>query len=395
MKIGIIGQGYSGVMLAILLKRHDLNIDVTIFDHNEKTNKKLLATGNGRCNLGNLEYNNNTFNSEFTKNLYLNFDISKQRELFNELGLETRTINNLVYPYSLSSNQVVAYLNRLLKEYKVKLVNGVNLNSYEVSDDFATIAMSNRKIYKFDKVIFATGGKSKEVLGSDGSIFRILKTHNYTIKDLKVGLAPIKVSENVKGIENERLKCIASLYLDKDLVYQEDGEVLIKKDGLSGISIFNISSIIARNKTAKKTRIVLDLFKDYKIEELEEKFEKYSRIAGFSFLEGIFTIKMSDYIRKNSGVKNLYDFDNREIKRIAEYTKNMEFTYISTYDFNDSQVTIGGVSINNLNDDLSSKLEKNIYMIGEMIDIDGLCGGYNLMLCLASAYKVYTSLINN
>ena len=395
MKIGIIGQGYSGVMLAILLKRHDLNIDVTIFDHNEKTNKKLLATGNGRCNLGNLEYNNNTFNSEFTKNLYLNFDISKQRELFNELGLETRTINNLVYPYSLSSNQVVAYLNRLLKEYKVKLVNGVNLNSYEVSDDFVTIAMSNRKTYKFDKVIFATGGKSKEVLGSDGSIFRILKTHNYTIKDLKVGLAPIKVSENVKGIENERLKCIASLYLDKDLVYQEDGEVLIKKDGLSGISIFNISSIIARNKTAKKTRIVLDLFKDYKIEELEEKFEKYSRIAGFSFLEGIFTIKMSDYIRKNSGVKNLYDFDNREIKRIAEYTKNMEFTYISTYDFNDSQVTIGGVSINNLNDDLSSKLEKNIYMIGEMIDIDGLCGGYNLMLCLASANKAYTSLINN
>lgn len=348
MKIGIIGQGYSGVMLAILLKRHDLNIDVTIFDHNEKTNKKLLATGNGRCNLGNLEYNKNTFNSEFTKNLYLNFDISKQRELFNELGLETRTINNLVYPYSLSSNQVVAYLNRLLKEYKVKLVNGVNLNSYEVSDDSVTIAMSNRKIYKFDKVIFATGGKSKEVLGSNGSIFKILKTHNYTIKDLKVGLAPIKVSENVKGIENERLKCIASLYLDKELVYQEDGEVLIKKDGLSGISIFNISSIIARNKTAKKTRIVLDLFKDYKIEELEEKFEKYSRIAGFSFLEGIFTIKMSDYIRKNSGVKNLYDFDNREIKRIAEYIKNMEFTYISTYDFNDSQVTIGGVSINNL-----------------------------------------------
>lgn len=395
MKIGIIGQGYSGVMLAILLKRHDLNIDVTIFDHNEKTNKKLLATGNGRCNLGNLEYSDNTFNSEFTKNLYLNFDINKQRELFNELGLETRTINNLVYPYSLSSNQVVAYLNRLLKEYKVKLVNGVNLNSYEVSDDFVTITMSNRKIYKFDKVIFATGGKSKEVLGSDGSIFKILKTHNYTIKDLKVGLAPIKVSENVKGIENERLKCIASLYLDKDLVYHEDGEVLIKKDGLSGISIFNISSIIARNKTAKKTRIVLDLFKDYKIEELEEKFKKYSRIAGFSFLEGIFTIKMSDYIRKNSGVKNLYDFDNREIKRIAEYTKNMEFTYISTYDFNDSQVTIGGVSINNLNDDLSSKLEKNIYMIGEMIDIDGLCGGYNLMLCLASAYKAYTSLINN
>lgn len=395
MKIGIIGQGYSGVMLAILLKRHDLNIDVTIFDHNEKTNKKLLATGNGRCNLGNLEYNDNTFNSEFTKNLYLNFDINKQRELFNELGLETRTINNLVYPYSLSSNQVVAYLNRLLKEYKVKLVNGVNLNSYEVSDDFVTITMSNRKIYKFDKVIFATGGKSKEVLGSNGSIFKILKTHNYTIKDLKVGLAPIKVSENVKGIENERLKCIASLYLDKDLVYQEDGEVLIKKDGLSGISIFNISSIIARNKTAKKTRIVLDLFKDYKIEELEEKFKKYSRIAGFSFLEGIFTIKMSDYIRKNSGVKNLHDFDNREIKRIAEYTKNMEFTYISTYDFNDSQVTIGGVSINNLNDDLSSKLEKNIYMIGEMIDIDGLCGGYNLMLCLASGYKAYTSLINN
>ena len=124
MRVGILGQGASGVILAIMIKKKDPSIEVTIFDHNDKTNKKLLATGNGRCNLGNTKIDDNSFNSEFALNLYKDFDIYKQREFFDSIGLETRILNDtLVYPYSLSSSQVVAYLNKLLKECKVKLIN--------------------------------------------------------------------------------------------------------------------------------------------------------------------------------------------------------------------------------------------------------------------------------
>lgn len=392
MRVGILGQGASGVILAIMIKKKDPSIEVTIFDHNDKTNKKLLATGNGRCNLGNTKVDDKSFNSEFALNLYKDFDIYKQREFFDSIGLETRILNDtLVYPYSLSSSQVVAYLNKLLKEYKVKLINDVNLDSYVINKNNINVVIKN-KLYVFDKFIFACGGKSKSSLGSDGRIFKLLKEHNYIINELKPGLTPIRVIENTKGIENERLKGNIKLIKDKKIIYEENGEVLIKKDGLSGICIMNASSIIQRVKPGKKNLISIDLFNDISEEKLEEKFKKYNGLAGFSFLEGVFTIKIADFIRKNSGAKNLYKFDNRDIKNIAHYCKNMVFTYKENYDFDDSQVSIGGVSISNLKDTLESKIEPNIYFIGEMIDIDGLCGGYNLMLSFASSYRVFKSL---
>ena len=392
MKIGILGQGVSGVILAIMLKKKDSSLDITIFDHNDKTNKKLLATGNGRCNLGNLNIDDKSYNNEFAYSLYNDFDINKQREFYDSIGIMTRVLNeNLVYPFSLSSQQIVSYLNKLIKEFKIKLINNVNLDSYNVNDNRVEVIIKN-KLYIFDKFIFATGGKSKEALGSDGTVFKLLKKHGYLIKELKPGLSPIRVYENTKGIENERLKGKISLLIDKKIVYQEFGEILVKKDGLSGICIMNCSSIISRSKNFKKATISIDLFNEFTLEELENKFKKYNDLAGFSFLEGIFTLKMSEFIRKNSGAKNLYKFDNRDVKNIVSYVKNVTFTYKENYGFDDSQVTIGGIDLSYLKETLESKIEKNIYFVGEMLDVDGLCGGYNLMLCLASSNRVFTSL---
>ena len=391
MKIGIIGQGASGTILAIMLKRDYPDLDITVFDHNDKTNKKLLATGNGRCNLGNLDLNFNSYNNEFAKNTVKQFNIIKQREFFDSIGIATRTLGNLVYPFSLSSNQVVSYLNKYMKELKIRLINDAYPSYYKASENDVEVSLKN-KVYKFDKLVFATGGKSTPNLGSTGDLFKMFKEHKYKIVDLKPGLAPVEVVENVKGIENERLKGKVSLYIDKDKKYEEEGEVLIKKNGLSGISIFNCNSIINRNKKGKKTRIVIDLFPELTVEQLVSKFDKYTDLTGFSFLEGVFSIKMAEFIRKNSRAKNLLKFDSRDIKNIAEYCKNVEFTYKNSYGFDNSQVTLGGISLDNLNEDFSSKIEPNVYMIGEMVDVDGLCGGYNLMFAFASAKQVYNSI---
>ncbi|MDY2727909.1 MAG: aminoacetone oxidase family FAD-binding enzyme [Candidatus Onthovivens sp.] len=384
MKVGIIGQGSCGVFTAIMLKQLDRNIDIIMFDHNDKTNKKMLATGNGRCNLGNLRIDKNSYNNEFASQIIRKFPIMSQRNFYESIGLETRIIDNLVYPFSLSSNQVVAYLNKLLKEYKVKLINNSKVDDYIVDDNCVTINAFG-KIYKVDKLIVATGGISSSSLGSDGAFNKILKAHNYEFTSLKAGLTPIIVNENVKGIENERAKCKVSLFINNKLSYEEIGEVLFKKNGLSGISIMNCSSIISRSKSSSKIKIVLDLFPDISSEILFEKFKKYSGLAGFSFLEGVFTIKMADYIRKNSNAKNLYKFDIRDIRNIAKYCKNMEFTYKENYSFDNSQVTVGGVDVLQINENLESKLESNVFFGGEVLDIDGLCGGYNLMLACACA----------
>lgn len=392
MKIFILGQGASGILLGILLKKNNPEIDVTILDHNDKANKKLLATGNGRCNLGNTKIHPETYNNEFALSLYKTFDIKKQRTMFDSLGLMTRLNDNLVYPYSLSSNQVVGYLNKLIKELKVKLVNNVKFNGYEADEKEVKVTYNN-KIYKFDKFVIACGGMSTPNLGSDGSMYKILKSHKYDITPLKPGLTPIIVNENVKGIENERLKGNIKLFINNKETYQEEGEVLFKKNGLSGIAVFNVSSIISRSPSSSKIKVSLDLFPKNTEEELFEIFEKYSSSAGFSFLEGIFSLRVAEFIRKNSGAKNLYKFDTRDIKNIVHYCKNMEFTYSSHYDFNSSQVTVGGVSTENVNKDLSSKVENNVYLMGEVLDIDGLCGGYNLMLAFSSSMIVNKAIL--
>ncbi|MFA7110897.1 MAG: NAD(P)/FAD-dependent oxidoreductase, partial [Bacilli bacterium] len=203
---------------------------------------------------------------------------------------------------------------------------------------------------------------------------------------------PIKVKEKVNAIENERLKAKITLYIDKHNAYEEEGEVLIKKDGLSGICIFNASSIIARDPGFKEAKIYLDLFADLPLETLTSKFIEANKVSKCNFLEGYFNKNMAEYIRKNSGVKNLMVFDNQEIKKIAKFVKNIEFTYASSYTFNDSQVTVGGIDINEVNDNLESKKEKNVYFAGEILDLDGLCGGYNLMLCYATSKKIADSI---
>ncbi len=393
MKVGIIGQGATGVTLAIMLKMEDPSIDVTIFDKEDKANKKLAATGNGRCNLGNMKLVDNAYNNEFALNLYKSFPIEEQRKFFDSIGLMTREINGLVYPFSLRAPQVVDYLNSLMKHYKVKCINDVKLVSYTTSESNVEVVMDNQKIYKFDYLVLACGGKSHSTLGSDGSIFKILNKHKYELRNLYAGLTPVKVSENVKGIENEKVKGVVKLYLDKNLAYEEEGEILFKRNGLSGIAIMNASSIIKRNKAAKKTRISIDLFKDKTVDDLIEIFKKYGDFADFSFLNGLFSKKLADFIRVNSGAKNLYKFDNYDIVKIANYLKNMEFTYVDNYGFDDSQVTIGGISVNNVNESLASTIENRVYLGGEMLDIDGLCGGYNLMLAFASAKKIKDDLL--
>ena len=376
MNILIVGAGVSGIFLSIFLKSKNKNLNVLLFDKNNIIGKKLLATGNGRCNIGNKIVNDYSYNDLKISKLMKEFSL-KEEELLNEYGIFLRNLNNLMYPNSLSSKTLNNYLLNLLNKYNVEL--HLNEEVIEYNDKKLISSLNN---YNYDKLIFSTGAKSMKSSGSDGKIFNLLKKHNYKINELKPGLAPITLKENVKELENLRLKGLIKLVSNNHKIYEENGEVIFKKDGISGISIFNINSIINRNNI-KDSKISLDLFPDTKEDDLFSKINDKYKVFGDIFLESLFGKQLHNYIKKQS---------HSNLKLYVHLLKNLEFNYKSSYDFDFSQVTLGGISLEEVNDNFSSKKEKNIYFIGEVLDVDGLCGGYNIMFAIFSAFIVSNSI---
>ena len=376
MNILIVGAGVSGIFLSIFLKSKNKNLNVLLFDKNNIIGKKLLATGNGRCNIGNKIVNDYSYNDLKISKLMKEFSL-KEEELLNEYGIFLRNLNNLMYPNSLSSKTLNNYLLNLLNKYNVEL----HLNEEVIEYNDKKLISSLNK-YNYDKLIFSTGAKSMKSSGSDGKIFNLLKKHNYKINELKPGLAPITLKENVKELENLRLKGLIKLVSNNHKIYEENGEVIFKKDGISGISIFNINSIINRNNI-KDSKISLDLFPDTKEDDLFSKINNKYKVFGDIFLESLFGKQLHNYIKKQS---------HSNLKLYVHLLKNLEFNYKSSYDFDFSQVTLGGISLEEVNDNFSSKKEKNIYFIGEVLDVDGLCGGYNIMFAIFSAFIVSNSI---
>ena len=377
MKILICGAGVSGIFLSLFLKKRNPSFDVVLFDKNEIIGKKLLITGNGKCNIGNNVINEYSYNDSFLNDKVKEF-ITKEKELLESLGIYLRENNNYLYPYSFSSRTLNNYLLDLIKFYNIEL----HLNEQIIDYDKKCL-FTNKSKYKYDKLIFSMGGNSYKNTGSNGFIYELLNKHGYKINNLYPGLCPIKVKENLSILENSRFKCISKLYDENDsLIYEEEGEVIFKKNALSGICIFNISSFISRKKI-KNPIIKLDLFPHYKIEDLYKKFENNCNLYKESFLKSILGKNMFIYLSKN-GYKDLKEFLFK--------SKNLKFTFDSLYSFSESQVTIGGLSLNEVNESFESIKESNTYIIGESLDVDGLCGGYNILFAIYSAYKVLESI---
>ena len=352
-RIAIIGGGISGTFCAIRIKERHPDYLVSIYEHNEKLLKKIYATGNGKCNFANKGSLNGKYrNEEFALKIIKEFDESKIVDCFNSYGIKSKAINDLIYPYSESAETVAL---KLLE--KVESLNiDVHLDT-EVYDYKNNQLETSRGTFNYDTLIISVGGTSSPKLGSNGAFWPVLKGHGYEIVPPQPSLCPIKTKENTKMVEGLRAKVTASVYADDKLIHAEEGELLFKKDGLSGMVIFNLTHYITRLNSHHIT-IHLDFAKG---------------------MDG-----------------DIYSLVH---PRIAKYLKDNQldihhtiYTFKSLYDYEYSQVTSGGVNIKELNDDLSSKREKDVHFIGEVIDVDAICGGYNIMFALASAEKVANSL---
>ena len=353
-KVAIIGGGISGCFAAIRIKESHPDYLVSIFEHNDKLLKKIYATGNGKCNFANTGELKDKYNHEdFVLPIINEFNANDIIRYFESIGIKTKTIGDLVYPYSESAETVANHLLKRIKELNID----VHLNE-QVLDYTNGQLQTVSDTFSYEIIIISVGGKSSPNLGSNGLLHETLTKHGYSFKETHPSLCPIKVKENTKLVEGLRSKVTASLYRDNKLIHKEDGELLFKKDGLSGMVIFNLTHYINRLDNKKNIYINIDFAKDKEGE-----------------YDSLVHPKLAKYL-----LDNKLDIHNTR------------FTFKDFYGYENSQVTSGGLLLTELNKDLSSKKEKNIYFIGEVIDVDAVCGGYNIMWALASAEKVNKSI---
>ena len=379
----IIGGGASGMFLASELAGRR----VALIEANDRVGKKLLATGNGKCNLTNLDMNIVHYNRPSFVETYLDrFDAHDTIASFERMGLITKVIDKRVYPYSECASTVLDILRGAVQKCGTEVFTGHIVNSVEYFADTYTVGGVTKvdgqtKSFSFtaDNVVLATGSNATFGRNSN-NLFTAL---GHTNREFTPALVPIKTNkEPIKGLSGVRVKAgvrCGARY--------EVGEVLFKDFGVSGIAVFNMSSEIARGKLKIGSNLIIDFMPEYSVGEVENLLRKRGNVRVGELLTGTFHSKVVDRILWASGV-NPEDLAQPKISAIARTIKTYTLKIEGLGDSSLSQVMSGGLNIREFDHNLMSMKSKNAFAIGEALDVDGDCGGYNLQWAWTSARVV-------
>lgn len=391
----IIGGGASGIICAIKTAENNRNAKITIIEKQSKIGRKLMSTGNGRCNLTNRDLNIDKYHGSFKDNVDIvleKYSAVKLIEEFKNYGLLTRTdIDGRVYPHSNHASTVLEVLLAKIQQYNIQIDCNVNVNSITKSNDCFTIK-TNNSTYICDKLVISTGSKASPKLGSDTSGIKLLEKLDHKATELSPALCSIPVeSKVIKSLKGIRATGKVALYDQNNIVYEEIGEIQFTETSLSGVCIFNLSSYL---KGCNSPKIAISLLPDLSYNEilciLENKIKNCHRDSNVeNIFTGIFQCKLSIAILKEcnlySSTKKISELSNKDIKTLANFVNNWNFKFIDNLSFDKAQVVAGGIKGNEINPyTMESKLVDNLYICGEAIDINGDCGGYNLHFAFAS-----------
>ena len=386
MKIAIIGGGASGIAAAIYAKRENNTSDIHVFERSDRILKKLLATGNGRCNLSNTDMSERHYFShspEYITKILSAFSPEEERQFFESIGILFCEESGRIYPYSRRANAVADALRFECEHLGIKIRTNVFVekikrenNGFIIDGEF------------FDKVIISAGGFSAPSFGTDGNSFRLLKSLGHTITRYSYALAPVKVKENVKQLKGIRAHGDVSLLKMGETVRTEKGEVQFTDYGLSGIAVMQLSRLVNEND-----KLTVDLMPDFSQDEILKLLIKrrsaLSHLKSEDFLLGILHKTLGVFILNRLGISSAKKAElltEDELGRIAKSIKSLPFTVLSVLGKEHSQVTCGGAQLSDFNSEtLESKIVPNLYCIGEILDCVGDCGGYNLHWAWATA----------
>lgn len=388
MKIFVIGAGVSSLAFCSFLDKKNIRV----IESNKDSGRKLLATGNGRCNFTNLKLSYENFYSnkkDFVNYSLDNFSNKDLLEYFEYLGIEwTNLPSGRCYPKTMSSQTVKDSLMMKAEE------NAKFIFDQKVLDiDFdKKIIITEKNKYKYDIIVIASGGMTLKNSGSDGSIFKILKNHT-KIEEMTFGITNFKaknpLSKKAKGV---KVNAKASLKVDGKYKKKSTDDVIFQTYGLTGTAILDLSnSISLALKNGKKVGLDIDFYPEYKkdglLMKLEEKSKRFPQRSIEELLIGNLDKKLIIDILKrvkiNPGQKNI---KRKDLEKLAEILKNLSFDIIDINDKNNAQVTLGGVSCGEIDKKTMRSLKiKDCYFIGEVMDVAGDCGGYNIQWAFSSA----------
>lgn len=392
MKVCVLGAGASGLMAAITARRN--NEDVTIINNANKPGKKILMTGNGKCNITNLLMNETFYDDdckEFVKYVLAEFSEKDTLKFFEGIGVHTYDKDGYVYPLS---NQASTVLNHMLIEVErlgIKIINECIVKDIRKN----TIICEDREI-NFDKLIIATGGVTAKKSGSDGSSYDLIKKLGHTVSNPVPVLTGVACSnKRLKDISGVRSKVVANLLYDGKLIDSESGECQFTDKGLSGICIFNLSIKIKKliEKAEYKNIVIdLELCPEVTKEDLEKllKNSKDLNMPVADVLNGFINFKLATYICKNANVnpyKGSTGLSDKEIKVLADKIKHFTFNVNELINSDNAQATSGGVALSEVDSKTMKSLKnENVYFAGEVLDVVGKCGGYNLQFAFSSGF---------
>ncbi len=391
MKIIIIGGGASG--LACAIKAKDNTNEVTILEKNARCGKKLLLTGNGRCNYFNEDFDVNYYHAkkkELLGDIITEKNKAEVLTFLDDIGLVPKIQKGYYYP---RSNQAVSVLESLLNaaiSCGVVIKTDVAVLNIRYEDKF--YVETSDGVYEADKVVIATGSKAYPKTGSNGDGYNLVKPFHHLINPLPA-LTPLFTNlPYLRDWAGVRLDVKASLYVGNNLLQEESGEVQLTDNGISGIPIFNLSSVAIRELTNKKdVKVILNFLpfindaKTY----LDERSDKLPYLNISSFFDSLINYKLSNIILKKNKIS--YDsfyatLTSSQKNSLIDDLTSFEVPITGYADFNTAQVCSGGVSLDEINIlTMESLNQKDLYIIGEMLDVDGVCGGYNLGFAWLSA----------
>lgn len=382
MKVIFIGGGPSSIYAAILLKNKYSSLKIEIYEKEDELLKKFKATGNGKCNILNVNDDENNYNNpSFMKDYLRKFPYKKQKEeLENVFNLKLFERGELVYPLNESSATTRCMLIELLDKLGINYFLNEELISFNKNQmgEFILNFASNRST-TCEHLILAAGGKSSPTLGSDGKLISYLNK-NYYIYPLKPSLVGLLVKEKIKPLSGLRIKALVKLYNQNKFVKKEYGEIIFKNEGLSGIVIMNMSSYI-NFYNIKNPILKIEPLLEMKERDLITNSKLFDNCL-YPYLDK----KISDFIYKSLNIKSGTIMNNKNVEKLISFLNNIYFHVTGTYGFEHSQVSNGGIDINEVKYNFESKKENNLYFLGEMLNIDGICGGYNLKWALLSAH---------
>ena len=394
-EIAVIGGGASGLMAAITAKKSGK--EVIILERKDRILKKVLITGNGRCNITNVNANISNYfgkNISSVENILNRFTPQDTMDFFNELGIVCNEENRgKVYPLSGQASSVVDALRFEAEKLGIKIETEFYVRKIEKDGFKFRIYSEDRKKIEAGRVIIAAGGQSYPELGSNGSGFELAKELGHSVTKLSPSIVQLKTEKNqVKGLQGIKTDVAVTAYGDNKKICTYDGELLFTDYGISGNVVFNISFVMPLYKNVE---FEIDFMEKFDYNELYEMLKERKRILSHltmeNYFNGMINKKLGQFLSKVSGIEKLSkpvkDLNDSDIRKLCTVLKKYRVKILETTGFKNAQVTAGGVSLDEVNaETLESKIVKGLYFSGEVLDVYGECGGFNLQWAWASGY---------